>query len=85
MWGVLFWSQGSLYLADFDRVRSFRTVTDFKSHCVTFAEVVERRVHEFVRVEKEIFLLTIALDEPESLVGETGDCSLLHSVYERSG
>jgi hypothetical protein len=30
-------------------------------------------------VEKEIFFLTIALDEPETFVSETGDNSFLHS------
>jgi hypothetical protein len=29
-------------------------------------------------MEKEILFLSIALDEPETLVGETGDCSFLH-------
>ena len=64
-----------LRFADFDGVRPFRAVGHFKSHFVTFAKFVERSADEFVGVEKEIFFLTIALDEPETLIGESGDCS----------
>jgi hypothetical protein len=34
-------------------------------------------------VEKEILFLSIALDEAEALVGETGNSSCLHTVNRR--
>jgi hypothetical protein len=74
---------GLLDAGDLDSVRSFRTVSNFKANCVTFAEVVKAYADKLVGVEKEIFCLTIALDEPETLVGKTGDCSCLHSVKRR--
>ncbi|TSC79809.1 MAG: hypothetical protein G01um101429_336 [Parcubacteria group bacterium Gr01-1014_29] len=64
--------------ADLDCVRSFRTVGNFKCHFVTFAKLVERNADKLVRVEKEIFFHALALDEPESLIGKTGNCSFLH-------
>src|SRR3989344_7296103 len=64
--------------ADLDRVRAFRRVRDLKGHLVTFAQFVESDSDELGRVEKEILFLTLALDEPETLIGETGDCSFLH-------
>jgi hypothetical protein len=68
-----------LDLAYFDRVRSFRTLADLKADLVSFAELVELYVHELIGVEEEILLLSFARDKPETLVGETGDSSFLHS------
>jgi len=34
-------------------------------------------------VEKEVFFLTLARDEPETLVGETGYSSCLHVQWKR--
>src|SRR3989344_1743306 len=65
-------------LADLDGVRSFRTVRDLKSHFVAFTKLVELYVHKLVRVEKEILFLPVDFDEPETPVGESGDCSFLH-------
>jgi len=65
--------------ADLDRVRPFRTVRDFKGDLVAFAKFVKRDADELVGVEKEISLLSLSLDEPETLIGETGNCSCLHS------
>ena len=65
--------------ANLDGVGSLRTLANFKGYSVTLAEIVESNIDEFVGVEKEILFLPIAFDEPETLVGESGDCSLLHS------
>ncbi len=70
-------------LADLDRVRSFRTISDFKCHPITFTKLIEGHTFELVRVEKEIFFLTLAPDEPETLVGETGNYSFLHKSEVR--
>ena len=64
---------------DLDRVRPLRAVSDFESQLVTFAEFVEGNPDELIRVEKEILFLTLARDKPETLIGETGDSSSLHS------
>ncbi len=64
--------------ADFDSVGSFWRIRDFKADFVTFAELVETNTYELVGVEKEIFFLTLARDEPETLIGETSNCSFLH-------
>ena len=71
--------------ADLNRVLSFRRVRNFKSHFVTFAERVKRYADELIGVEKEIFFLSIALDEPETPVGESGDSSFLHVCNKKSG
>ncbi len=63
--------------ADLDCVETFRALSNFKRQFVTFAKFVERYADELVGVEKEILFLTIALDEPESLVSETGNGSFL--------
>src|SRR6185437_9116626 len=69
-----------------DRIRSFRTLCDFKGQLVTFAQFVVLNADELVGVEKEIFFLAIALDEPESLRGKTGNSSFLHvDVREKVG
>src|SRR3989344_7446588 len=70
--------------ADLDRVGPFRAVSDLKSQSVTFAEFVERYADEIVGVEKEILFLPLALDEPETLVGETSYSSCLHSCRGRA-
>jgi hypothetical protein len=70
-------------LTDLDRVRAFRTLRDFEAQRVTFAKAVERNSYELVRVEKEIFFLTLDFDEPETLVGESGDCSCLHTAMRK--
>ncbi|OGZ44005.1 MAG: hypothetical protein A3J55_01065 [Candidatus Ryanbacteria bacterium RIFCSPHIGHO2_02_FULL_45_17b] len=70
-------------LADLNRVRSFRTVGDFKGHPITFAKLIKGYTFELVRVEKEIFFLTLTFDEPETLVGETGNCSFFHKSEVR--
>src|SRR3989344_4561916 len=67
------------HAADLDRVRPLRAVRDFKAHLVAFAKLIEAYADELVGVEKEIFFATLNLDEPESLVGETGNSSFLHS------
>ena len=64
--------------ADFDRVRALRAFCDLKADLVAFAEFVELYVDELVGVEKEIFFATFDFDEPETLIGETGNCSFLH-------
>ena len=65
-------------LADLDGVRSFRTLRDLKGHLVAFTKLIELYVHELVRVEKEILFLPVDFNEPETPVGESGDCSFLH-------
>jgi hypothetical protein len=64
--------------AHFGRVRAFRALGDFKAELVTFAKLIELYVLELVGVEKDILFLTFDFDEPESLIGETGDSSFLH-------
>ena len=73
-----FFSFSGLRARDLDRVRSFRTFCDLECDGVTFAELIELDVQKLVRVEEEISLCTIALDESEALVCKTGDCSSLH-------
>ena len=51
----------------------------FESQFVTLAKLIKRYADEFVGVEKEILFLSFDFDEPESLIGEAGDCSCLHS------
>ena len=68
-------------LADLDGVGAFRRFADFELNLVSLAKRVECYSDELVGVEKEIFFAAFNLDEPESLIGEAGDCSSLHSVY----
>jgi len=64
--------------ANLDRVRPFRAVCYFKGYLVSLTKFVERNADQLVGVEKEILFLTLARDEPETLVSETGDSSCLH-------
>ena len=67
-----------LRAADLDCVRALVALTDFEGERVAFTKVVERDADKLAGVEEEILLLAIALDEPETLIGETGDSSCLH-------
>ena len=64
--------------ADLDGVGAFWALSDFKAYLVTFAKLIKAYADELVGVEEEILLLTLARDEPESLISETGDYSCLH-------
>ena len=48
------------------------------------AEFVKRNADELVGMEKEIFVLALALDEAEALISDTGNCSFLH-MQEKFG
>lgn len=70
----------SLRAADLDSVRAFVALTNLEREHVALAKIVKRDADELGGVEEEILLLAIALDEPESLISETGDSSFLHSA-----
>lgn len=69
-----------LRAADLDCVRTFVALTNLEREHVALAKIVKRDADELGGVEEEILLLAIALDEPESLISETGDSSFLHSA-----
>ena len=73
-----------LYSAHLDRVRTFWAVSDFKAYLVSLAQFVETNVDELVGVEKEIFFASFDRDEPETLVGQSGDSSFLHFRKNRA-
>ena len=73
-----------LRAADFDGVETLWALSDFKCHDITFAEFVKRNADELVGMEKEIFVLALALDEAEALISDTGNCSFLH-MQEKFG
>lgn len=68
--------------ANLRRVWAFRSFADFERNRVTNLKFIELYVHELVGMEEEILLRTFALDEPKALVSETGNCSLLHEIFE---
>ena len=69
--------------ADIRGVRSFRTVTNLKCDLVTLSKIFELNILELIAVEKEIFFLTLAMNEPEAAFVLSNNCSFWHG-YKRN-
>ena len=63
-----------------NRLRTFVTLLNFERQFVAKVKLVELHVYKLVGVEEEILLLSFDLYEPEALLGEAGNYSLLHVV-----
>lgn len=67
-----------LNLRNFDCVRAFRALTDFKAYLVSFAKLFERDADELFAVEEKVLFLPLALDEAEATISETSNDTLVH-------
>jgi len=55
--------------ANIDGVRALGTFSRFECHFIAFVKLVELHSLKLVRVEKEIFFLSLASNEAKSAVG----------------
>jgi hypothetical protein len=69
-----------LDLADVEGVRALRAVADFKRNFISFLELVERNVLEFVGMEEKILLAAFDFDKAEALLVLLDDYSFLHTM-----
>jgi hypothetical protein len=67
---------------DVGGIGPFRAFRNLKRHSVAFPKVLEFNVLKLVGVKKEIFFRSFALNESESSVRKSGNCSFLHAVKE---